>query len=142
MGNQNQYLSSGGFTEYKYVTVGQVVNINGFRCKVIKMPTDTDVYHAGLPSFSNTSDIYIGIGPNNVSKQMRGYKNRTAYKDFDWGHEHRNTDNTKYSKGVVHVQRYPGAHGGNARYMTPEEHKLYDEIIKRFAPHAKLHPDN
>ena len=40
---------------------------------------------------------------------MRVYKDRDSYKDFDWGHEHKNSDNTKFPKGVVHVQRYPGA---------------------------------
>lgn len=52
------------------------------------------------------------------------------------------SDKTKFPKGTVHVQRYPGAHGGDARYMTSAEHKLYDDIIKYFAPHAKLYPDN
>lgn len=73
---------------------------------------------------------------------MRVYKDRDSYKDFDWGHEHKNSDNTQFPKGVVHVQRYPGAHGGDARYMTSAEHKLYDDIIKYFAPNAKLYPGN
>ena len=64
MGNQKQYIPGGGFAEYRYITVGEAITINGFRCKIIKMLSDTDVYHAGLPSFSNTSDIYIGLGPN------------------------------------------------------------------------------
>lgn len=141
MGNQNQYIPGGGFTEYKYITVGNVEKINGFRCKIIKMPSDTDIYHVGLPSFSNTSDIYIGLGPNNIPKQMRVYKDRASYIDFDWGHEHKNSDGTKFPKGTVHVQRYAGANGGDARYMTPSEHKLYDKVIEQFAPHAKLYPD-
>ena len=142
MGNQQQYIPSGGFTEYKYQSVGDFEIINGLKCRIIKMPSDTDIYHAGLPSYSNTSDIYIGLGPNNVPKQMRVYSDRASFKDFDWGHEHKNSDNTKFEKGVVHVQRYPGANGGDARYMTAEEHQLYDLVIRHFAPHAKLYPDN
>ena len=72
---------------------------------------------------------------------MRVYKDRASYKDFDWGHDHKNPDNTKFAKGVVHVQRYPGAKDGDTRYMTPSEHKLFDKIIEIFAPHAKLYPD-
>jgi len=51
-------------------------------------------------------------------------------------------DGTKFQKGVVHVQRYPGAKGSDARYMTSVEHKLLDAVIKYFAPFAKLKPDN
>ena len=141
MCNAKYYIPSGGFTEYQYVTVGEVMYINGFKCKIIKMPSDTDMYHAGLPAYANTSDIYIGLGPNNVPKQMRVYDNRASYKDFDWGHEHKNSDGTLFPKGIVHVQRYPGAKGGDARYMTEEEHRLFDAVILKVAPHAKLYPD-
>lgn len=142
MGNQRHYLKVGGFKEYLYVTVGEPININGYRCKVVRMATDTDDYHAGLPKHSNTSDIYIGLGPENVPRQLRLYKDRSSYKDFDWGHEHTNTNGIKFSKGTVHVQRYPGANGGDARYMTLSEHKVFDTIIRHFAPFAKLYPDD
>lgn len=142
MGNQRYFIASGGFSEYLYVTVGEAVTINGFRCKIIKMPEDNNEHHAGLPNFSNTSDIYVGLGPGDVPRQLRIYKDRHHYKDFDWGHEHVNDDGTKFPKGVVHVQRYPGAKGSDARYMTSVEHKLLDAVIKYFAPFAKLKPDN
>ena len=140
MGNQRNFLESGGFSEYLYETVGEVVTINGLRCKIIKMLSDTNNHYAGLPKFSNTSDIYVGLGPGDVPRQLRIYKDRRNYKDFDWGHEHINSDGTKFPKGVVHVQRYPGANGSDARYMTSAEHQVLDAVISYFAPFARLTP--
>ena len=63
--------------------------------------------------------------------------------DFDWGHEHTNkSDGKVFPKGVVHVQRYMGANGSDARYMTPSERKEFGDIIHFFAPGAKLSPDD
>ena len=140
MGNQRNFLESGGFSEYLYETVGEVVTINGLRCKIIKMLSDTNNHYAGLPKFSNTSDVYVGLGPGDVPRQLRLYKDRRNYKDFDWGHEHINSDGTRFPKGVVHVQRYPGANGGDARYMTSAEHQVLDAVISYFAPFARLTP--
>lgn len=140
MGNQRNFLESGGFSEYLYETVGEVVTINGLRCKIIKMPSDTNNHYAGLPKFSNTSDVYVGLGPGDVPRQLRLYKDRRNYKDFDWGHEHINSDGTRFPKGVVHVQRYPGANGGDARYLTSAEHQVLDAVISYFAPFARLTP--
>ena len=140
MGNQRNFLESGGFSEYLYETVGEVVTINGLRCKIIKMLSDTNNHYAGLPKFSNTSDVYVGLGPGDVPRQFRIYKDRRNYKDFDWGHEHINSDGTKFPKGVVHVQRYPGANGSDARYMTSAEHQVLDAVISYFAPFARLTP--
>ena len=140
MGNQRNFLESGGFSEYLYETVGEVVTINGLRCKIIKMLSDTNNHYAGLPKFSNTSDVYVGLGPGDVPRQLRVYKDRRNYKDFDWGHEHINSDGTKFPKGVVHVQRYPGANGSDARYMTSAEHQVLDAVISYFAPFARLTP--
>ncbi len=140
MGNQRNFLESGGFSEYLYETVGEVVTINGLRCKIIKMLSDTNNHYAGLPKFSNTSDVYVGLGPGDVPRQLRIYKDRRNYKDFDWGHEHINSDGTKFPKGVVHVQRYPGANGSDARYMTSAEHQVLDAVISYFAPFARLTP--
>ena len=123
-----------------YETVGEVVTINGLRCKIIKMPSDTNNHYAGLPKFSNTSDVYVGLGPGDVPRQLRLYKDRRNYKDFDWGHEHINSDGTRFPKGVVHVQRYPGANGGDARYLTSAEHQVLDAVISYFAPFARLTP--
>ena len=48
MGNQRNFLESGGFSEYLYETVGEVVTINGLRCKIIKMLSDTNNHYAGV----------------------------------------------------------------------------------------------
>lgn len=143
MGSERLYNPSGGFSEYLYETVGEAVIINGYRCKIIKKIGDADDHFSGLPNYSNTSDIYVGLGPDGVPRQMKLYKDRKHVMDFDWGHEHTNKSDGKiFEKGVVHVQRYPGAHGGDARYMTPSEHKEFDAIIHYFAPNAKVRPDN
>ncbi len=140
MGSGKSYKPEGGFKEYLYITVGEPVVINGYRCKIIKKITDKDDYFAGLPNYSNTSDIYVGLGPSGFPRQMKLYKDRQQVMDFDWGHEHINKGDGKvFPKGVVHVQRYPGANGGDARYMTASEHKEFDAIIKHFATFAKLY---
>ena len=104
------------------------------------MYSDTNDHHAGLPGFSNTSDVYVGLGAGDIPRQLRIYKDRKNYKDFDWGHEHANSDGTRFPKGVVHVQRYIGANGSDARYMTAAEHQLLDAVISYFAPFARLTP--
>lgn len=143
MGSARRYNPEGGFSEYLYTTVGEAVVINGLRCKIIKKIGDADDYFSGLPNFSNTSDIYVGLGPGGVPRQMKLYKDRQHVMDFDWGHEHINkSDGKVFPKGVVHVQRYPGANGSDARYMTSSEHKMLDAVISYFAPFAKLRPDN
>ncbi|MDY2943017.1 MAG: hypothetical protein SOT07_04890 [Paludibacteraceae bacterium] len=142
MGNGNEYNPSGGFSTYLYETVGQPVTINGYKCKIVQMKTDKgkNGYHAGLPAFANTSDIYVGLGPQNKPRQMRLYVNRKQVVDFDWGHAHQNSDGKKFVKGTVHVQRYFGAKGGDARYMSNSEIKKYGAIIKYFCPEVKLRP--
>lgn len=142
MGNGNEYDPSGGFSTYLYETVGGSVTMNGYKCEIVQMKSDKDKngYHAGLPAFSNTSDIYVGLGPGDKPRQMRLYIDRHQVIDFDWGHSHRNTDGKKFAKGVVHVQRYPGAKGGDARYMNNAEIKKFGAIIKYFCPDAKLRP--
>lgn len=140
MGNQTNYLSTGGFRVYEYGTVGNSVEINGLNCKIVKKLTDVGDHHSGLPTYANTSDIYVGLGSRDIPRQLRVYKDRNSYMDFDWGHAHRNSDGHLFPKGVVHVQRYHGANGEDARYMTAAEHRIYDAIIRFFAPHARLEP--
>lgn len=56
MGGQNQYIETGGFSEYLYEQIGKTVHMNGLTGKMIKLKTDKDGTHTGLPSFSNTSE--------------------------------------------------------------------------------------
>lgn len=140
MGNGREYNPNGGFSQYLYETVGNEVKIHGQRCKIVRLKSDKDGYHGGLPAFSNTSDIYVGLGPGNQPRQMRLYIGRKQTIDFDWGHAHRNSDGRTFDKGVVHVQRYPGAKGNEARYLNNNELKKYGDIIKYFCPNVKLRP--
>ena len=143
MGSGRLYNPEGGFSEYLYTTVGEAVVINGYRCKIIKKITDTDDYFAGLPNYSNSSDIYIGLGPGGVPRQMKLYKDRLHVMDFDWGHKHANKGDGKvFPQGIVHVHRYSGANGGDARYMTSSERKEFGDIIHFFAPGVKLSPND
>ena len=139
MGNGKQYLESGGFSEYLYRSVSEPVTINGLKCHVIQHYLDKDGYFGGLPHFSNTSDVYVGLG-NDGARQIRVFVDRKPIADFDWGHVHHNADGKKFDKGVVHVQRYHGAKGSDARYMSNAEIKKYGDIIKFFCPDAKLRP--
>lgn len=140
MGNAKQYLPEGGFTQYLYTTIGARETINGLVCEIVADKADKNGHHGGLPAFSNTADIYVGLGPENKPKQLRYYKDRNSYMDFDWGHRHENTDGTVFPRGIVHVQRYPGAHKGNARYMTDAEIAKFGDIIKHYCPEAILRP--
>lgn len=143
MGNLQNYLKSGGFREYLYSHIGNRVIINGLRCRIIVDKSDKNGHHAGLPNFSNTSDVYVLLGPGDRPRQIRVYKDRNSYVDFDWGHPHTNkkTDGQHFEKGVVHVQRYEGApHVSHARYMNDSEIAKYGPIILHYAPWAVLRP--
>lgn len=139
MGGQRHYIPSGGFSEYLYERVGDVEYIDGLRCSKVRMINDPN-NHAGLPKYSDTSDIYVGLGTDNKPIQLRIYKNRDSWMDFDWAHTHTNkiANNEVFPKGMVHVQRYPGATAGDARLLTPSEIALYGDIIHHYAPWVKF----
>lgn len=59
MGNQREYLQSGGFSQYLYKDESPKVTINGITGKMISLATDPTGTHAGLPTYANTSDIYF-----------------------------------------------------------------------------------
>lgn len=58
MGLQREYIESGGFSAYLYTQVGSsIVTSNGLVGKVVEKIDGTS--YDGLPTFSNTSDIYL-----------------------------------------------------------------------------------
>lgn len=143
MGNQRQYLSKGGFSQYLYKDESEKVTINGVTGKMISMIADPTGMHAGLPTYSNTSDMYFKKGPDGFASQAKVYKDRKTVLDFDWDHKHKNEDGKIFEKGVVHVQEYRVNSDGSltrlskeARYMNNHEMKKYGPIMKYFNPNV------
>lgn len=148
MGNQREYIASGGFAAYLYEDHPgwKPMVINGVKAKVVKLITDKTGTHSGLPSYANTSTMYLRVGHDGEVIQAKLYKDRKHCLDFDWGHVHKNAgEKTVFPKGVVHVQTYSVNNIGvrysnNARLMTEGEIKKYGAILKAFNPHVKFRP--
>lgn len=145
MGNQRQYLASGGFSQYLYKSESPKTTINGVVGRMISKVADPTGTHDGLPSNSNTSDIYFKKGEDGLASQAKLYKDRKTILDFDWDHGHTNEDGTQFKKGTVHVQIYKVDGKGNAirqsktaRPMTEKEKEKYGPIIKHFNPKVKF----
>ena len=145
MGNQREYLASGGFSKYLYEDVTPSVTINGVTGKMIKSINTEPGDHDRLPTYSNTSDIYFKVGADGLASQAKVYDGRKMKLDFDWDHEHTNPDGTKFPKGTVHVQVYRLNSDGkweriskHARHMTEAEIAKYAPIIKYFNPNVKF----
>lgn len=139
MGNQRQYLKSGGFSEYLYQQVGETIIADGVIGKIIKM-TEHNNYHDGLPEYSNKSNIYLKFKNKTTNiEQIRIYKNRRAYIDFDWGHTHK-----VFKKGTVHVHEWfmndkgEWTRSKNPRYLSDEEISRYGKLFSMKVPNVKL----
>lgn len=153
MGNQKEYIDTGGFSSYLYEDNPnwKAKTVNGIHGKVIKLIADKTGTHAGLPTFANTSDMYFRLGKDGKIIQGKVYINRKMCIDFDWSHNHTNkgpgSDGRTFHKGVVHVQTYHVEPDGtitrlsnNARLMNNGEMKKYGPIIKAFDPDVKFRP--
>lgn len=145
MGSQRFYIASGGFSEYLYKDESPRVTINGVTGKMISKCVGEKSTHDGLPTFSNTCDIYFKKGENGLATQAKLYMGRRAVLDFDWDHDHTNSDGRRFEMGTVHVQVYKVDEKGNimrmsknARKMTSEEVKKYGPIILHFNPSVKF----
>lgn len=145
MGNQREYLASGGFSKYLYKDESPKVTINGVTGKMISKITDPTGIHEGLPTYSNTSDVYFKKGKDGKASQAKVYKDRKTVLDFDWSHNHKNSDGRIFLKGTVHVQVYRVNADGSltrlsnsARLMNNHEMKLYGPILKYFNPDVKF----
>jgi len=139
MGGVSAYLDTGGFSEYLYHQVGDVISANGVSGKVLAKEGD-DRSHEGLPTYSNTSEVYFKLKEyTNIVEQARIYKDRQAVLDFDWGHDHH-----EFKEGVVHVHEwYKNKNGkwvrsSKARHLNNEEMKKYGDLLKKANPNIKF----
>lgn len=151
MGGQNDYLKSGGFSQYLY-THGDVIKSGNLEAKAIYKVGTAD-YHNGLPLYSNTADMYFRLTKAKASDefkidQLRLYKDRKALMDFDWGHDHPRYKDGKridpYPKGTVHVQFYKLVDGepvrdpSRTRMMSNAEIKKYGAFLRKADPTVKF----
>ncbi len=91
--------------------------------------------------------MYFRVGRDNSVIQGKVYIDRKHCIDFDWSHNHVNSDGQSFPKGVVHVQIYQVDENGKthrlsdmARYMTASEIAKYGPIIHAFNPNVKFKP--
>lgn len=146
MGGQNYYKAEGGFSQYLYQHVGEIIEFDGIRAKVIEYVGTKD-HHEGLPYYSNTSDMYLKITDNQtyVEKAIV-YVDRHAAFEFDWGHPHTNKkgNGQSFDIGVVHVHELERVGNAvrrkqtDARLMTAAEIKKYGKILKKAYPLIKF----
>lgn len=145
MGNQREYITSGGFSQYLYEDYANFspMTINGIRGKVLHYIGDGDKDHTGLPQYANTSDMYFRVGKDGSVIQGKVYVGRKQVIDFDWSHKHVNSDGKTFPNGIVHVQVYEVdsnrvSHrlSDSARYMSNAEIAKYGPIIHAFNPNV------
>lgn len=140
MGGHKQYQSGGGFDQYLYHQVGEIISANGISAKVVEKVDKSDPAQ-GLPLYSNTAELYLGKGRKSGEiVQLRLYKGRKAFMDIDWSHPHGNIPS-----GTVHVHFYEIDNTGKPRKNTAKYRRLnnaeirkYGALIKKVAPNAKL----
>lgn len=148
MGNQQEYIESGGFSQYFYKDhLGfSAKEVNGVRGKVLLDQRDPNGQHYSLPAYANTSDMYFKVSKDGEVIQGRLYIDRKSVLDFDWGHTHTNrSDGKTFTKGIVHVQEYSVdnkgkliRHSDSARLMTDTEIKKYGPLIRAYNPNVKF----
>lgn len=139
MGGQNYYKAEGGFTQYLYHQVGDIISANGVSAKVIEKINPRDDSQ-GLPRYSNTSYMYLAKGGKSGEIiQARIYINRKAYVDIDWGHPHHGVPS-----GIAHIHFYQlNEHGepiktGKWRLLNNKEMKKYGPLLKKANPKVKF----
>lgn len=151
MGNQQEYIPSGGFTRYLYEDHPNFapITMNGIRAKALHYIPDGKKNHAGLPQYANSSDMYFRVGADGTVIQGKVYVDRKHFIDFDWSHRHVNKegDGRSFQKGIVHVQIYRVEANGetvrlshDARYMNNAEIKKYGPLIHHYNPNVKFRP--
>ena len=144
MGNQREYIPTGGFSQYLYKDVSETFELNDINAKIVKSIDVAAGEHDRLPTYSDTSDMYFKLGNDGTAIQAKLYIGRVMALDFDWGHNHKNKgDGKTFPKGTVHVQKYVKDKNGkfsrlsdNAQLMTDSEIAKYGKIILHFNPNV------
>ena len=145
MGGHRNFIKGGGFQEYLYHREGDIKYIDGKRVEFISKYGDKG-HHAGLPYYSDTSDVYLKIKHNGDHAETAiVYKDRKAILEFDWGHNHKGKNGSPdFSEGTVHVHELENHDGmvvrskKQPRYMSSKEMKEYGDIIHYADPYAKM----
>lgn len=94
--------------------------------------------HDGLPTYSNTCDIYFKKGEDGLACQAKLYKGRRSVLDFDWDHNHTNADGSKFEAGTVHVQVYKVDNNGNLERMSKYARRTTSEEVKKYGRFAVI----
>lgn len=147
MGNQRLYCPEGGFSAYLYHQVGEtLVAPNGVEGKIVEKIDARNAFD-GLPTLSNTSEVYLKQNMNGEIVQARIYSNRMPMADFDWDHSHINANGQHFEAGVVHVQPWKQNADGkwvrdskHARYLTEKEVERYGPLLRKINPNLKFRP--
>lgn len=146
MGLQKTFYIGGGFNKILYYQIGEsIITSNDLKAKIMAKINGTP--YDGLPTYSNTSDVYLKINANGEIIQARIYNKRMPVCDFDWDHEHRNANGEIFKAGIVHVQEFKQNSNGNwvrqsnkARYMSDDEIERYGELLLKIKPDIKFRP--
>ena len=129
----------------EYVSLGRKETENGVTGHLIKKKGSKDT-HTNLPRYANSSDVYFRQNAKGIC-QARVYIGQKMFLDFDWSHDHKNTDGSGriFKEVHVHVQVWKENKDGSftrvsesARSMSPAEMKKYGPIMKTFCPNIKL----
>lgn len=85
MGNQREYIASGGFSQYLYEDHPKFrpINVNGKHAKALHYIADGKKDHTGLPPYANTSNMYFRVGKDGNAIQGKVYIDRKHCIDFD-----------------------------------------------------------
>lgn len=139
MGGQNEYIGTGGFSQYLFHQVGDVIEADGVSGKILEKSGD-DRSHDGLPKYSNTSRVYFKQDDvTRMVEQARIYEDRLVAYDFDWGHTHK-----EFLSGIVHVHEWHLNKNGkwvrsrNPRLMNDDEIRKYGNLLKKANPNVKF----
>lgn len=143
MGDFSKYVESGGFTEYLYHEVGDIITAsNGLQGKVINGPADPkdESFHESLPLYSDTSEVYFKKSDegDHPIEQARIFKDRHPSIDIDWGHTH-----GKFKEGTIHIHEWKPKQGGGWDRKPPRaannaEIERYGELLKKANPSIKF----
>lgn len=138
MGLQKYYIAEGGFSQFMYHQTGEYFTMDGLSVRVIGKIGETKP-HSGLPTYSNTSDIYVKLSDvDNLPEEIRFFQNRKAVLDIDWGHSHGG-----FKIGTAHVHDIMLNQDGtmtrtSQRELSMAEISKFGNLLKYLNPNIKF----